>query len=389
MAPGPEHPVFAEPGDSTGIYYIIVAGLPWNCSWQELKDFARHLPGGSKINVDHVVVYKGLTNGWVRVKDKKSFKKALEHLDGGVLNGHALLADGRNETERTMLRSIGSPPSNTQKCRASNHIQAKTEISPKVTKTFPSTETELFSLFKSYFPQHTPPGTFASDPYYYTPEQSPFMTPVSPTQPVISYIPLGPTYPHCPPTPAAIYYPLCPPTPATMYYSWSPPSLQSEALPQKVVIKKLPAGTDEASLQRLLYCVLPHQCGTPQSIEIPRSCREASRVHAFITFSDQAAAQYAIDALNGLQYSNRILQVSFAKPDPPRQNSYKRQSGNDAVKITSDLSSTPRSRVDVGGALDLSEDNEKLEKSIKRDVGSATPMIVNGSTASCKKRRKV
>lgn len=77
MAPETDVPVFVEPGDSSGIYYIIVAGLPWNCTWQELKDYTRNVPDGTTINIDHVVVYKGLTNGWVRVKDKKSFQKAL------------------------------------------------------------------------------------------------------------------------------------------------------------------------------------------------------------------------------------------------------------------------------------------------------------------------
>ena len=66
-------------GNKTGIYYIIVAGLPWQCTWQRLKDFARNAqPDGSYIEIDHAMVYpESPTNGWVRVKGKETFKKAL------------------------------------------------------------------------------------------------------------------------------------------------------------------------------------------------------------------------------------------------------------------------------------------------------------------------
>jgi hypothetical protein len=66
------------PGDETGIYYIIVAGLPWQCPWQKLKDFARNQQAdGSWIEVDHAMVYPDTTNGWVRVKGKAEFLKVL------------------------------------------------------------------------------------------------------------------------------------------------------------------------------------------------------------------------------------------------------------------------------------------------------------------------
>lgn len=68
-----------KPGDETGIYYIIVAGLPWQCTWQRLKDFARNVQAdGTCIDIDHAMVYPDYpTNGWVRVKGKDNFHKAL------------------------------------------------------------------------------------------------------------------------------------------------------------------------------------------------------------------------------------------------------------------------------------------------------------------------
>ena len=65
-------------GDVTGIYYIIVAGLPWSFSWQRLKDFARNQRAdGSVIEIDHALVYPASTDGWVRVRGKENFREAL------------------------------------------------------------------------------------------------------------------------------------------------------------------------------------------------------------------------------------------------------------------------------------------------------------------------
>ena len=64
-------------GDITGLYYIVVAGLPWQCTWQRLKDFARNGPDGAFIDIDHALVYPDSTDGWVRVKGKENFQRAL------------------------------------------------------------------------------------------------------------------------------------------------------------------------------------------------------------------------------------------------------------------------------------------------------------------------
>jgi hypothetical protein len=121
-------------GDETGDYYIIVAGLPWNLSWQKLKDFARNQqPDGSYIEIDHAMIYpQNQTNGWVRVRGKENFLRALgmsspivgiladlkAHLNGGELEHRALIADGRNETEPVMLADLGVTASPSQRGRS-------------------------------------------------------------------------------------------------------------------------------------------------------------------------------------------------------------------------------------------------------------------------------
>jgi hypothetical protein len=65
-------------GDSTGIYHIPICALPWNCSWQKLKDFAKNQQAdGSCIDVDLAVVYPDSTNGHIKVVGKENFSKAM------------------------------------------------------------------------------------------------------------------------------------------------------------------------------------------------------------------------------------------------------------------------------------------------------------------------
>lgn len=66
------------PGDATGLYYILVSSLPWNCTWQRLKDFARNQDNEGKCTaVEHTKVYKESTCGWITVRGKEDFLKAL------------------------------------------------------------------------------------------------------------------------------------------------------------------------------------------------------------------------------------------------------------------------------------------------------------------------
>jgi hypothetical protein len=66
------------PGDATGLYYILVSNLPWNCTWQRLKDFARNQDNeGNCIAVEHTKVYAESTCGWITTRGKEDFHKAL------------------------------------------------------------------------------------------------------------------------------------------------------------------------------------------------------------------------------------------------------------------------------------------------------------------------
>ena len=65
-------------GDLTGLYYILVSNLPWSCTWQRLKDFARNQDHeGNGLAIEHSQVYQESTCGWVTVRGREDFHKAL------------------------------------------------------------------------------------------------------------------------------------------------------------------------------------------------------------------------------------------------------------------------------------------------------------------------
>lgn len=46
--------------------------LPFNVSWQQIKDYVRQV-----CDVDHVEVFQKSTSGWVRVKGRENFDRAF------------------------------------------------------------------------------------------------------------------------------------------------------------------------------------------------------------------------------------------------------------------------------------------------------------------------
>jgi hypothetical protein len=69
---------FVPPGDKTGHYYIIASNLPFKTDWQRFKDYVRDTkPDGSYTNVEHAHIYPNTGDGWVKVKGKADFLKAV------------------------------------------------------------------------------------------------------------------------------------------------------------------------------------------------------------------------------------------------------------------------------------------------------------------------
>ncbi|PHH89935.1 hypothetical protein CDD83_4911 [Cordyceps sp. RAO-2017] len=95
------------PGEETGIYYIIISGLPFGTIWQLLKDWLRQ----AGCDVDHIEVFQKSTSGWVRLIGKDNFERALQHLQTVPYNNRLLLYLDKNRTESVkIMELIDDPP---------------------------------------------------------------------------------------------------------------------------------------------------------------------------------------------------------------------------------------------------------------------------------------
>ncbi|KAL7911202.1 hypothetical protein GGI35DRAFT_478570 [Trichoderma velutinum] len=96
-----------EPGDMTGDYYILFSNLPFNSTWQEVKDWV-----SASCPVDFVEVFPVSCSGWIRLKGKGNFMIALTYMDNEPFKDRCVIVDGRNETEcvNIRVREINSVP---------------------------------------------------------------------------------------------------------------------------------------------------------------------------------------------------------------------------------------------------------------------------------------
>ncbi|KAL3424761.1 hypothetical protein PVAG01_04042 [Phlyctema vagabunda] len=100
-------------GNITGLYYIPIAGLPWNTTWQALKDFVRNHPDGTCLQVERAHVYQNngvaATDGYVCLRGSEHFHKAMSFLQGARLGSQYLMVIGTNETSTINLRDDELP----------------------------------------------------------------------------------------------------------------------------------------------------------------------------------------------------------------------------------------------------------------------------------------
>ncbi|KAL7803169.1 hypothetical protein V8C43DRAFT_323069 [Trichoderma afarasin] len=88
-----------EPGDMTGNYYILFSNLPFNSTWQQVKDWV-----SASCDVDFVEVHPVSSSGWIRLKGKGNFRSAFTYMDNEPFKDRCIIIDGRNETECVNIR---------------------------------------------------------------------------------------------------------------------------------------------------------------------------------------------------------------------------------------------------------------------------------------------
>ncbi|KAK4083517.1 uncharacterized protein Triagg1_1179 [Trichoderma aggressivum f. europaeum] len=88
-----------EPGNMTGDYYILFSNLPFNSTWQQVKDWV-----SASCDVDFVEVFPVSSSGWIRLKGKSNFRSAFTYMDNQPFKDRCIIIDGRNETECVNIR---------------------------------------------------------------------------------------------------------------------------------------------------------------------------------------------------------------------------------------------------------------------------------------------
>ncbi|KAE9378686.1 hypothetical protein N431DRAFT_292982, partial [Stipitochalara longipes BDJ] len=340
-------------GDETGEYYIPICGLPWNTSWQKLKDFARNQkPDGTYIEIDHAMVYPhNQTDGWVRVKGKDNFLRALAHLNGGELDHKALIADGRNETQSAMLLDLGVMTSPSQRrdstCTDISSSPEYQQYGGQFMQPFSpqgnysewnhqlqnsySPASSAFSTGGYYQPPsliyETPPTTFPVNGSvgYFTPASQPAIvyagnmapaTPVYVQQRQHVYACYPPTFNNGLMSPPSTVGSVLQAPINTV----NGPVVQTEA--RKAIIKGLPRDTREDALishiDQLSFKASSSRSHRPgsssiQHVDFARHSDGRLKGHAFVIFETHRIAKKVVDAIDGQKFQGRQLRATLAK----------------------------------------------------------------------------
>ncbi|KAF7948738.1 hypothetical protein EAE96_007931 [Botrytis aclada] len=416
------------PGDITGLYYILVSNLPWSCTWQILKDFARkHDSGGHCLAIEHAQVYPGSTCGWVTVRGKEDFLKALgkffdyqeigliaeEHLQGGTMGNRALCADGRNETKPIQVRDLAIPWTTSHSCGDVSRIKKTIPIPTSL-----GSPASVMPIQQIPLIQMTP---LTESTYISTSTSAKFnaqgLTQIQQIQSIETYpnMPVPLTYPSmlyagdmAPDTPVYIQRP-----PQT--FAASPPisymTQQSDKMRivrSKVIITQLPRETSTSHLKTYLYNVIKSEYRSSQSTENPLDALlnmniekhpdGRQKCHTFLTFDTHDMAQAIVEMLDGVVFGGKVLRVKLAKEGAePRERRQDIKPSKERPMVSQGRRSG-RPKETRGRKIQTTEEKERdrvlaarsstvaavaavaARAKTEADAKVKSPMVVNGST---------
>ncbi|KAI1393699.1 uncharacterized protein F4822DRAFT_439650 [Hypoxylon trugodes] len=383
------------PGNQTNMYYILVSNLPWQTSWQQLKDHVRAV-----CMVDRVEVFNESTSGWVSVRGQENYDAALRLLNGGVFNGRALCADGKNATESIMIRETVDSPVNGSS--VSRTLQSPRFQSPPSTQYSASTPPLMSPLATGYGEWTTPgtPSTYGATSTEYPPYTMSVPTPYdyNETTGYYAYDASNSGYidqSAMVSSPTMVQYPFEASYPqqyqmseyqsndystySSMPTSASMPSDSSTGMvptrQRKIIVKQLQPWATFNQVQDLIRKKAGSDADKVQHIDLPLTDgQESNRGYALVTFQSEEVANKLIRRLNGHKYDGRELKVDYTKEG---------------------VSENEISRPRTSGHKERREDREKKEKKENsRGSGShdkkskshkSSVVIADGSSPTLKK----
>ncbi|TRX94773.1 hypothetical protein FHL15_004234 [Xylaria flabelliformis] len=309
----------APPGNETGYYYIPIANvshhitdvtrrlsllssntisnitstsqLPWQTSWQELKDHVRTV-----CSVEHVEINDN-NGGHVILKGRANFDAAFRLLNGGIFHDRALIADGRNADSWVLVK---------------HHVDGLMPQSAPGYGEWPAT---------SASPSYMMSPVMSSSPYFV-----PYTMPEYTDSAVLSALehslasavpfPASPAYTHQI-TPSEYY---------ENSYTISHNNMASRERERhhvdavltkrrKIIIRQLQPWANESQIRGLISHKAGIDSGKLQKLDMPLADGQqgVNRGYVIATFESEETADKVIKRLNNYQYDGRVLEVKHTK----------------------------------------------------------------------------
>ncbi|KAL7626996.1 hypothetical protein AAE478_003772 [Parahypoxylon ruwenzoriense] len=385
------------PGIQTNLYYILVSN--------QLKDHVRTV-----CTVERVEVFNESTSGWVSVRGRENYDAALRLLNGGVFNGRALLADGKNATETIMIRELVDNSNTTGSSSRNTHTpRFKTPPSTQYSSSTPPLLSPVTGGYGEWASPITPSSSYAATstmeraaytmsvavPYDYNEASSCYTYDTYDTSDG-GYLDRSAMVS----SPTVIQYPYessysqqyqvsdYQNSDYAMYNGMSAPESRTNGssdgmIPtrqRKIIVKQLQPWTTFKQVQDLIRKKSGSDADKIQHIDLPLSeSQESNRGYALITFQSEEVANKLIRRLNNYKYEGRVLRADYTKEGVSENE-------------------TSRPRTITGHHKERREDRERKEKkeSSSRMLSSSNDkkakfykpsvVIADGSSSSSSKR---
>ncbi|KAI1102635.1 hypothetical protein F4804DRAFT_343111 [Jackrogersella minutella] len=389
------------PGNQTNLYYILVSNLPWQTSWQQLKDHVRTVCA-----VERVEVFNESTSGWVSVRGRENYDAALLLFNGGAFNGRALLADGKNITETIMIReSVGAPTASGSTSRTPHTPRFQSPPSTQYSASTPP----LISPLANGYGEWTSPATPSSYTATSTMECAPYTMPVAMSYDYneapgcYTYDTANSSYldqSSMVSSPTMVQYPYEPSYSQpyqmgeyqsnnyTMYNSMpttesraTRPNDSSNMVPtkqRKIIVKQLQPWTTFNQVQDLIRKKAGSDADKVQHIDLPLTDgQESNRGYALVTFQSEEVANKLIRRLNGHKYEGRELRVDYTKEGVSEHENVRSRTSGHKEHRREDREKKEKKESTRG-----SSSNDKKSKSHKSSV-----VIAHGSSSSSSSKK--
>lgn len=323
--------VKVPPGNETGLYYILLSNLPFQTSWQQLKDHVRAV-----CPVERVEVFNESTTGWVMVRGRENFDAALGLLEGGLFNGRPTFADGRNADHEIMIKELVGPSS--MNVSSPRSPRTPRHISPPSMQ-FP-TSIPISSPSAGDYSQYTtaPPSSFVTSPTLdYTPHHMGMSYNYGDTSRWYGYDTGSAGYTDMSSAMPPYHQYDTSYQPAQQYseyhgtdYTTSAPVQQSrhhrsgrgnhntngfvQTEQRKIIIKGLTTWTTAAQLEELVRSRTGLDSSQMASVSLPLSSdKNSNKGYGYVTFASAETASAAVGKLHNYEYDGKRLRVGPTK----------------------------------------------------------------------------